>query len=357
MDFNAFLKSLIEVGKGGVSDIHFKVGSPPLLRVAGKLYQAKFPKLDPQYTQTIASNLLGEGGAEKLADLQDYDGSYEIPGHERLRVNIFLQRGNHTIILRVIPTTIPKIDALNLPPVIKEIALEPRGLVLVTGVTGSGKSTTLAAMIDHVNNTTSKHILTIEDPIEFIHTDNKSSINQREVGSDSDSFASALRGGLRQDPDIILVGEIRDVDTINTAIKAAETGHLVFSTLHTVDAMSTINRIVDMYPAGQQLQLRVQLAANLKATISQRLVGGLASSRLVPAVEVMRVTSTIKEYIENREMTSKIRDAIAAGRSQYGMQTFDQHLSDLYERKLISLEVAKEAASTPADFERSLLYE
>lgn len=357
MDFNAFLKSLIEVGRGGVSDIHFKVGSPPLLRVGGKLYQAKFPKFDPEQTKTIATNLLGPSGLERIAELQDYDGSYQIPDAERLRVNIFLQRGHYSIVLRVIPTHIPSFETLNLPEVIKQIATEPRGMVLVTGITGSGKSTTLAAMIDYLNSAISKHILTIEDPIEFIHSDNRCSINQREIGSDSEDFASALRAGLRQDPDIILVGEIRDVQTIDTAMKAAETGHLVFSTLHTTDALSTVNRILDMYPAEQQRQLRVQLAANLKATISQRLVSSIDGRRLVPVVEIMRVTSTVREYIEKPDHTHKIKDAIEAGRSHYGMQTFDQHLIDLYGRKLITLETAMAAATSPSDFERSLHFE
>jgi twitching motility protein PilT len=357
MDFNAFLKSLIAVGRGGVSDIHFKVGSPPLLRVAGKLYQAKFPKLDPEQTKTIAANLLGPDGAERIAGVQDYDGSYQIPDAERLRVNIFLQRGHYSIVLRVIPVSIPSFDDLNLPEVLKQIAVEPRGLVLVTGITGSGKSTTLAAMIDHINGSISKHILTVEDPIEFLHTDKRSSINQREIGTDSEDFASALRAGLRQDPDIILVGEIRDVPTVNTAIKAAETGHVVFSTLHTVDAMSTINRILDMYPAEQNQQLRIQLAANLKATISQRLVTCTDGRTVVPVVEVMRVTSTIREYIEKPENTHKIKDAIEAGRSQYAMQTFDQHLTELYQRKLIDLDTAMAAASSPSDFQRSLHFE
>jgi twitching motility protein PilT len=241
-----------------------------------------------------------------------------------------------------------------MPDVVKDIALEQRGLVLVTGIAGSGKSTTLAAMLGHINEIRSAHILTIEDPIEFIHADNKCSINQREIGHDSDSFANALRAGLRQDPDVILVGEMHDPETLSIALKGAEAGHLVFSTLHTVDALRTINRIIDMFGIEHQKQLRLQLSANLRAVISQRLLLRTDGNGRVPAVEIMRTTSTIREYIEIPEKTGEIRDAIEAGRSQYQMQSFDQHLTDLYHQKTISLETALEAATSPSDFQRDL---
>ncbi|MFC2171084.1 type IV pilus twitching motility protein PilT [Acidobacteriota bacterium] len=355
MDFNSFLKALLSLGDA--SDLHFKVGSPPLLRINGSLRPAKFNKLDAEATKRIAGGLLDEVKRQELDTLNDYDGSYNIPGETRFRVNIFRQRGQYSIILRVIPTSVPTLEELNLPEVIQQVALEPRGLILVTGITGSGKSTTLASMINYVNAKKYSHILTIEDPIEFIFQDNLSSINQREIGHDSDSFASALRAGLRQDPDIIMVGEMRDAETINIAVKAAETGHLVFSTLHTVDASRTINRIIDMYPADHQRQLRLQLSSNMKAIVSQRLLPKADGSGRIPAVEVMRTTTTIQEYIETPEKTSQIKDVIEAGRSQYQMQSFDQHLTDLYNQKIITLETALEAATSPSDFQRALTFE
>jgi len=265
-------------------------------------------------------------------------------------VNVFQQRGNVGAVLRVVPTKILGLDELHLPKIVDRICEEQRGLVLVTGITGCGKSTTLAAMIDRINATRGEHIITIEDPIEFLHRDKKGFVNQREVEVDTPSFASALRASLRQDPDVILVGEMRDLDTIGTALHAAETGHLVFSTMHTLDAVETINRIIAVFPPPEQKQIRLQLAATLRAVISQRLVRRADDLGRVPAVEVMMVTMHIRESIIVPDKTRLIREAIAAGTSQYGMQTFDQSLYDLYQQGLITYETAMESASNPDDF-------
>jgi twitching motility protein PilT len=353
MDFNSFLTSLVSLGGDQVSDLHFKVGSPPLLRVRGVLEQARFNKLRSEDTKKIAQALVPNIDIDSVMGV---DTSYTVPGQSRYRVNIFRQRGQISVVLRVIPPEIPTIEGLRLPKILETISMEPRGMVLVTGITGSGKSSTLAAMVNHINQKKRGHILTIEDPIEFIHPDVQCSVNQREVGSDTSGFADALREALREDPDVIMVGEMRDTETISIAIKAAETGHLVLSTLHTVDTPKTINRIVDSFPAEQQMQVRLQLSANLKAVISQRLLPTTDEKR-IPAVEVMRTTSTIQEYIEVPEKTAQIKDAMTAGRSQYGMQVFDQHLRDLYEAGTITKEVAMAAATSPADFERALTFE
>jgi len=356
LDVNAFLAWLVAQGQGQVSDLHFKVGTPPLLRVRGQLEPAPYDALTPEDTRRIALALAKEDARVRIDEIRDYDSAYTVPGGTRFRVNIFRQRDSFAIILRVIANRIPTVQELYLPPVLETIAMEERGLVLVTGATGSGKSSTLAAMIGHINQHRKAHVLTIEDPIEYIHEDRCCEINQREVGSDSESFAKALRSALRQDPDIILVGEMRDAETISIAIKAAETGHLVFSTLHTVDAPKTINRIIDTFPAEQQRQVRLQLSANLRAVISQRLLPTLDGGR-VPAVEILRWTTTIEECILHPEKTGLIKDAIKAGGDRYGMQTFDQHLMRLYQEKRISLEVAMAAATSPSDFQRALTFE
>jgi twitching motility protein PilT len=265
-------------------------------------------------------------------------------------VNVFQQRGNVGLVLRVIPTKIRALDELYLPKIVEQICDMPRGLILVTGVTGSGKSTTLAAMVDRVNSTRAEHIITIEDPIEFLHRDKKGYVNQREVEVDTPNFSAALRASLRQDPDVILVGEMRDIETIGTALHAAETGHMVFSTLHTLDAVETINRIIAVFPPPEQKQIRLQLAAVLRAVISQRLVRRIDSEGRVPAVEVMINTAYVRECILVPEKTRAIRDAISAGTSQYGMQTFDQSLWDLFQAGLIAYETALENASNADDF-------
>jgi twitching motility protein PilT len=356
LDVNTYLKALLDLGEGGVSDLHFKVGMPPLLRLRGQLESSPFPPLTEEDTRSMAMALAKPDVREHIDTVRDYDTAYAIPGAGRFRVNIFRQRETFAIVLRVICADIPTVEQLRLPPILNTIAMEERGLVLVTGATGSGKSSTLAAMMGHVNANRKAHILTIEDPIEYVHADNQCEINQREVGSDSDSFAKALRAALRQDPDIILVGEMRDAETISIAIKAAETGHLVFSTLHTVDAPKTINRIIDTFPAEQQRQVRLQLSANLKAVISQRLLPSLDGGR-IPALEIMRWTTTIEDCILNPEKTAMMKDAIAAGFDQYGMQTFDQHLMQLHQQQQVSLEIAMAAASSPSDFQRALTFE
>ncbi len=287
---------------------------------------------------------------QKFKETQEVDLAYSVPGLGRFRCNIFQQRGTVGMVIRVIPTQIRTFDELGLPPVLKKISDEDRGLVLVTGTTGSGKTTTLAAMIDHVNRTRELHVMTIEDPIEFLHRDNKSIVNQREVSTDTKSFAQALRSALRQDPDVILVGEMRDFDTIDTALLAAETGHLVFSTLHTVDATETINRVITVYPPHQQKQIRLQLASVLKAVVSQRLMPRADGTGRAPAVEVMIGTPFIRDCIVDKEKTHLIRSAIAQGTSQYGMQTFDQSIFSLFEQGLVSYDEALRWASNVDEF-------
>jgi len=335
---NDLLKSAAEKG---ASDLHLKVGSYPVIRVDGRLMaMTEHPRLMQEDTIALAFSIMSARQKQKFKENFEIDMAYSVPGLGRFRVNVFQQRGSVGLVLRVIPARIVSIRDLHLPPVIETIANERRGLVLVTGATGSGKSTTLAAMIDHVNSTRCEHIITIEDPIEFLHRDKKSLVNQREVEVDTKSFADALRSALRQDPDVILVGEMRDYETIETALLAAETGHLVLSTLHTIDATETVNRIISVFPPHQQKQIRLQLATVLRASISMRLVDRADGKGRVPAVEVMRVTPYIRECIENKDKTKLIRDAIAQGTSQYGMQTFDQSLYQLWKGGLITREEA-----------------
>jgi twitching motility protein PilT len=333
------------------SDLHMKVGNYPCMRVDGELVPlTEQPRISADEMLNMTFSMMSNRQKQKFKENAELDMAYGVAGLGRFRVNVFQQRGNVGVVLRVIPTKIRTLDDLHLPPVVEKICDEQRGLVLVTGVTGSGKSTTLAAMIDRINSTRPEHIITIEDPIEFLHRDKKGFVNQREVEVDTSSFAAALRASLRQDPDVILVGEMRDLETIGTAVLAAETGHLVFSTLHTLDAVETINRIIAAFPPPEQKQIRLQLAATLRAVISQRLVRRADSEGRVPAVEVMVATAYIRECIVVPEKTRLIREAIGAGTSQYGMQTFDQSLYDLYQQGLISYEVAQENASNPDDF-------
>jgi twitching motility protein PilT len=356
LSIDQLLTQLVSVK--GVSDLHFKVGSPPLLRIDGELKPAKFSKLSPKNTEDIAMSLLNEEQKEMFEgkNVKDIDTAYSVPGVARFRVNIFRQRGTLGIVLRKIPLKVPNLDELGIPEVVKKLAMEERGLILVTGVTGSGKSSTLAGVISHINERKRVHILTIEDPVEFLYNDKLAAINQREVGLDTSSFAVALRAALRQDPDVILVGEMRDMETIEIAIRAAETGHLVMSTLHTLDATETVNRIIDSFPPNQQTQIRYQLASTLKGIISQRLLPRKDEQGRVVAVEMMVTTELIKDYIIDPAQTSKIRDAIESGRDQYGMQSFDQCLKELYTNGKITLETALGASSSPADFQRSLLF-
>ncbi|MFB3813028.1 MAG: type IV pilus twitching motility protein PilT [Terriglobales bacterium] len=333
------------------SDLHLKVGNYPCLRVDGELVSlTEQPRISAEEMLNMAFSMMSNRQKQKFKENAELDMAYGVAGLGRFRVNVFQQRGNVGVVLRVIPTKIRGMDELYLPRIVERICDETRGLVLVTGITGSGKSTTLAAMIDRMNSTRAEHIITIEDPIEFLHRDKKGFVNQREVEVDTPSFASALRASLRQDPDVILVGEMRDLETIATALHAAETGHLVLSTLHTLDAVETINRIIAVFPPPEQKQIRLQLAATLRAVISQRLVRRADNAGRVPAVEIMMATAYIKECIITPEKTRMIREAIAAGTSQYGMQTFDQSLYDLYQQGLISYEVALENASNPDDF-------
>jgi twitching motility protein PilT len=333
------------------SDLHLKVGNYPHIRVDGELVPlTDQPRISAEDMLNMAFSMMSNRQKQKFKEQAELDMAYGVAGLGRFRVNVFQQRGNVGLVLRVIPTKIRALDELYMPKIVEQICDEQRGMVLVTGVTGSGKSTTLAAMIDKINSTRPEHIITIEDPIEFLHRDKKGFVNQREVEVDTPSFGSALRASLRQDPDTILVGEMRDLETIQTALHAAETGHLVFSTLHTLDAVETINRIIAVFPPPEQKQIRLQLAAVLKSVISQRLVRRADGTGRVPAVEVLMTTAFIKECIIIPEKTRMIKEALAAGTSQYGMQTFDQSLYDLYSQGLIAYETALENASNPDDF-------
>jgi twitching motility protein PilT len=337
--------------RGGASDIHLKAGLPPMFRVDGSLVPLKDGRrLPPEEVARMAFGIMNEFQKEKFKNTNEVDLAYGVPGLGRFRVNVFQQRGTIGAVLRVIPFKVQSIKDLLMPPVLEKISLEERGLILVTGTTGSGKSTTLAAMIDHINACETNHIMTIEDPIEFLIRDKRSIVNQREVGVDTMSFSQALKSALRQDPDVILVGEMRDLETIETALTAAETGHLVMSTLHTLDATETINRIISVFPPYQQKQVRLQLASVLKAVISQRLVPRADGKGRVAAVEILKATARVRELVEDKDRTKEIPDAIAAGHLTYGMQTFDQSLMSLVRNNLVTYEEAKRQASNPDDF-------
>ncbi len=360
--FNTVLKKALEVG---ASDVHVCAGGPFRMRVKGKMAPvAGLPNLTPADCLEIGATILvgarrltAEAAQVAARETKDFDCSYSVAGVGRFRVNLCSQRGSLSAVLRSIAAEIPDFAQLGLPGVMTDIAMEERGLVLLTGTTGSGKSSTLAAMVGYVNQQKAGKIVTIEDPIEFLHRDNKSNVIQREIGGDTESFDAALRAALRQDPDIILVGEMRDRATIDVALKAAETGHLVFSTVHTTDAQRTIARLVSVFDASEQASTRLRLSESLRAVISQRLLPRADGTGRVVAVEVMRNTPTVADCIANPEMSSEIRDHIAQGRVQYGMQTFDQHLMELYQAKTITLDVARGAATSPADFERNLEFQ
>ena len=348
MHINDLLKTAVG---SGASDLHLKVGSYPMMRVNGSLVVVTEEKrLEREDTEAMADTVFSNDQREKFKRAQEVDLAYSIPGLGRFRCNVFQQRGTVGLVLRVIPTRIKTIDELGLPPVLKRIAEEERGLVLVTGTTGSGKTTTLAAMIEYINTTRSAHIMTIEDPIEYLHRDHHSIVNQREVAVDTPSFSHALRSALRQDPDVILVGEMRDHETVETALLAAETGHLVFSTLHTLDATETVNRIISVFPPHQQRQMRLQLASVLKGAVSQRLIPRADGMGRAPAVEVMISTGFIRDCIVDKDRTALIHGAIAAGTSQYGMQTFDQSIFGLYQQEIVTLEEAFRWASNVDEF-------
>jgi twitching motility protein PilT len=348
MEINDLLRIAIE---NDASDLHIKVGSPPILRIAGEL--APLPseeRITKQDAMNIAFSVMSPAQKEVFTKKNELDTAYSVPGLGRFRCNIFVQRGTIGLVLRVIMKNIPSMEELHLPDVLKKLALEERGLILVTGTTGSGKSTTLATMIDLVNMNRTCNIITIEDPIEYLHRDKKSIVNQREVGSDTESFSKALRSALRQDPDVILVGEMRDFETIQTALIAAETGHLVMSTLHTTDATETVNRIIAVFPPYQHKQVRVQLSSVIRGIISMRLMPRADGKGRVPAVEVLVATAMIKDCILDPEKTKLIPDVISQGKIIYGMQTFDQSLFDLFKSELITYEEALRRATNPDDF-------
>ena len=353
MHINELLTTIVDLGG---SDLHLKVGNFPIARIKGRLTPlSQFKKLVQEDTIAMAYSIMATDRQKaKFKENMDLDLAYSVPALGRFRCNIFNQRGTVGMVLRVIPRRIFSIEDLMLPKALTKICEEQRGLVLVTGTTGSGKSTTLAAMIDLINATRSEHILTIEDPIEYLHRDNLSIINQREVEADCKSFATALRAALRQDPDVILVGEMRDYETIETAIHAAETGHLVFSTLHTLDASETINRVISVFPPHHQKQIRIQLSQVLRAVISQRLVPRADGQGRVPAVEVLIATETVKACIEDKDKTKGLKDVIAQGTSMYGMQTFDQSLYFLLQEGLITVEEALKRATNVGEFKLRL---
>ncbi len=348
MELNEILKVAI---KGGASDIHLKTGLPPLFRVDGALVPLRDgERITIEEMKAMAFSMMNPVQKARYEEDREADLAYGIPGLGRFRVNIFQQRGTIGIVLRVIPFGVKTTEELNLPEIVKKISREHRGLILVTGTTGSGKSTTLASMIEQINSERTSHIMTIEDPIEFLIRDRRSIVNQREIGVDTHSFANALRGALRQDPDVILVGEMRDFETIETALTAAETGHLVMSTLHTLDATETINRIISVFPPYQQKQVRLQLSTVLKAVISQRLVPRADGKGRVPALEVLVSTGLIRELISDKERTKEIPDAINKGYTTYGMQSFDQSLMQLVKEGLVTYEEALKNVSNPDDF-------
>ncbi|HYW32838.1 MAG TPA: PilT/PilU family type 4a pilus ATPase [Gemmatimonas sp.] len=334
----------------GASDVHVKAGDVVRARIDGRLVALTKQALSAEQTRAIALHLMATD--EERADidaLQDHDTAWASPGVGRFRVNILRQRTAHSIVMRVIPESVPTFESLRLPLVLKRLAHAERGMVLVTGVTGSGKSSTMAAFLNEINASYEKHILTLENPIEFLHEDIKSSVTQREIGVDTESFRMGLRAALRQDPDVILIGEMRDAETVDTAMKAAETGHLLISTLHTPDAQSTIMRIVAMFPPNEQTVVRLRLAESLQSVVSQRLLPRAGGQGRIVAAEIMVVTPTIRDLITENRIT-EIRDYIAEG-SQYGMQTFDQHLTELVHAGEVAFEVALGAATRPADFE------
>ena len=337
--------------KLGASDVHLKVGLPPVFRIRGALRTLKdVPPMTSDVVNTFAMNIMPEHVHDRFTRDSEVDLAYATPDGLRYRVNVFKQRGETGMVMRVIAGEIPAFERLNLPTRVRELAREHRGLVLVTGITGSGKSTTLASLMNVINHERACHIITIEDPIEYVFKDHRSVVNQRELGFDTQSFSAALRSALRQDPDVVLVGEMRDLETVETAMLAAETGHLVFSTLHTLDAQETINRIVQMFPPHQQNAVRLQLSAILSAVVSQRLLPRADGRGMIPAVEVMINTPRIRDLIASPDRSSEIVDAIKEGTHPYGMISFDQSLTALVQRNLVTYEMALAASTNPDDF-------
>jgi twitching motility protein PilT len=349
---NAVLDRVLQAARQlGASDVHFKAGLPPVFRIKGDLRTVRdVPALSKEVISDFALGMMSGKQREQFEKVWDVDLAYSTQDGARYRVNVFQQRGAVGMVLRLIPPEVPPFEKLGLPKKVLELAEEERGLVLVTGITGSGKSTTLAAMVDYINQTRAAHIVTVEDPVEYSFRDKRSVINQREIGFDTTSFSKALRAALRQDPDVILVGEMRDLETTEIALTAAETGHLVLSTLHTVDAMETVNRIISMYPPHQQPQARLSLIGVLKGVVSQRLLPRADNQGMVPAVEILVATARVKELISDPKRTREIKDAIATGRDPYGMISFDQSLTELVQGKVITYASAVAASSNPDDF-------
>ena len=348
-EFRGWLKQLVAED---ASDLHVKVGSPPMIRREGRLWRMDRAPLKPAETNVLAEALVPTERRTRFKERGEVDFAYSAPGIGRFRVNAFSQRGSTSLVMRRMGIGGAEFSQINMPEVCRYLSDEPRGLVLVTGPTGSGKTTTLAALIEHINRTRAIHIVTIEDPIEVLHNDKEASINQREVGQDTENFLTALRAALRQDPDVILIGEMRDTETVRTALQAAETGHLVFSTLHTVDATETVNRVVDFFPPHQQHQIRLTLAGALRGIISQRLVPAIGGG-LIPAVEVLVNTGRIAERIADEAITAEIHDVIAEG-GYYGMRTFDQSLLQLVLEGKIEIREALQASTRPHDFQLML---
>jgi twitching motility protein PilT len=344
-------RMLAAARKVGASDVHLKVGQAPILRIKGELRAVKdVQPLSSELLSSFAMGMMNPKQKQIFEELREVDLAYSTPEGIRYRVNVFQQRGSIGVVCRIIPPEIPSFESLNLPQAVLRLAERSRGLILVTGVTGSGKSTTLAAMLDHINRSRACHILTIEDPIEYMFRDRRSVINQRELGLDTTTFARGLRAALRQDPDVILVGEMRDVETMEIALTAAETGHLVLSTLHTGDAVETINRIISVFPAHQQNQIRVQLASILVGAISQRLAVRADGKGMVPAVEILVATGRVRELVMDPERTREIYQAIANGREPYGMMSFDQSLAELVKNETITYDEALACSSNADDF-------
>ncbi len=352
-----FDRLLVAAVKKSASDIHLRVASPPALRIDGQLFAVRLPALEAEDLDEIVAQLIPDGEVRnQIGHPRDVDLSYRVEGLGRFRVNVFRSGHHFALVLRVIPAVIPTLESLGLPSVMATVCAEPHGLVLVTGATGSGKTTTLAAMVDHVNAGRRGHIITIEDPIEYVHEDKMATVTQREIGTDADDFANALRGALRQDPDVILVGEMRDLETMEVALKAAETGHLVLSTLHTADAASTIARVIGVYPPDTHHALRARLAATLRAVVCQRLLIRKDGKGRILATEILVVTDAIRDFVRDDRL-DEIPDYLAKQRDAYGTQSFDQHLAEMVEQDLVTLDVARAASTRPNDFMRSMLLE
>jgi twitching motility protein PilT len=336
----------------GASDLHIKAGDVFRARINGRLVPLTKQRLTPEQTKAIAKQLIPtEEDRGRIDKIRDYDCSWGMPGIGRFRVNILRQRSSFMIVMRVIPFDVPTFESLKLPTALGQVATAERGMVLVTGVTGSGKTSTMAAIVHHINQTQHKHVLTLESPIEFLHRDINCSITQREIGTDTDDFRMGLRAALRQDPDVVLIGEMRDAETIDTAMKAAETGHLLISTLHTPDAVSTVNRVIAMFPSEEQGIARLRLAEALQAVVSQRLLPRADGKGRAAALEILICTAAARDMIRDPDRTPELHEYIKESREQYGMQTFDQHLMDLVSEGVVTYETAATASSNPADFE------